>query len=449
MKTLRLLLAVLSVFTALPAGADHPTDLDHLLRQVREASSREAAVRKEREQRFLAGQADREKLLGEMREAVSRERARGESLKQRFESSEAELQALEADLALRTGNLGELFGTVRQAANDLHGTLRDSLVSAQYPGRAEWFDVLASARQLPSITELERIWLLIQQEIGESGRVARFHTDVTGADGIMHHTPVIRVGVFNAVSGGRYLQFLPDAGRLAELSRQPARRDRKLATALEESGEGYLPMVIDPSRGALLDLLVQAPTLEERIHQAGLIGYLIILLGAGGLLLGAWRLLHLGSVTRRVRQQLREPDAPSPHNPLGRVLLAVQDAQHNTTETIELQLDGAILRELPPLSRGQGLVKLLAATAPLLGLLGTVTGMIVTFQSISLFGTGDPKLMASGISQALMTTVLGLVVAVPLLFFHNLMAARSRALVQILDEQSAGIIASRREVPGD
>ena len=449
MRMPRQLLAALVVFSTLPVCADHPTDLDHLLKQVREASSREAGIRKEREQRFLAKQAERDKLLEEMREAVSRERARGESLKQRFESSEAELQALEADLALRTGNLGELFGTVRQAANDLHGTLRDSLVSAQFPGRAEWFDTLASARQLPSITELERIWLLIQQEIGESGRVARFHTDVTGADGITHHAPVIRVGVFNAMSGGRYLQYIPDAGRLAELSRQPARRDRKLATALEEASSGYLPMIIDPSRGALLDLLVQAPTLEERIHQAGLIGYLIILLGMAGLLLVAWRLLHLGSVARRIRKQLREPDAPSPHNPLGRVLLAVQDAQHNSTETIELQLDGAILRELPPLSRGQGLVKLLAATAPLLGLLGTVTGMIVTFQSISLFGTGDPKLMASGISQALMTTVLGLVVAVPLLFFHNLMAARSRALVQILDEQSAGIIASRREAPGD
>ena len=449
MRMICLLLATLAALTVLPAGAGHPTDLDHLLSQVREANSREAAVRREREQRFLAEQTNREKLLTEIREAVSRERARGETLKQRFESNEVELQALEADLAVRTGNLGELFGTVRQAANDLHGMLRESLVSAQYKGRAEWFDVLASARTLPNITELERVWLLMQQEIEESGSVARFPADVTGADGITHQQSVIRVGVFNAVADGRYLQYLPDAGRLAELSRQPARRDRKLATALDGATGGYLPIVLDPSRGALLDLLVQAPTLEERIHQAGLIGYLIILLGVAGLLIVAWRLFHLASTTRHVRKQLREPDAPSANNPLGRVLLAVQDIQHSATETVELQLDEAILRELPPLSRGQGLVKLLAATAPLLGLLGTVTGMIVTFQSISLFGTGDPKLMASGISQALMTTVLGLIVAVPLLFFHNLMAARSRSLVQILDEQSAGIVARRREELND
>jgi biopolymer transport protein ExbB len=441
----RLLTAALAVFIALPAPADHPINLDHLLRQVKEASSREAVLRKEREQRFLAEQADREQLLATMRAAVKRERARGDALKQRFKTNEAELQTLETDLGERTGNLGELFGTVRQTANDLHATFRESLVSTQFPGRAEWLDGLASARKLPDITELERFWLLMQQEIGESGQVARFTGEVTGTDGIARPQEVLRIGVFDAVADDRYLQFHPDSGRLAELSRQPARRDRALAAKLAAAQNGHRPMVIDPSRGALLGLLVQAPNLEERIHQAGLIGYLIIVLGVAGLLIVTWRLFYLTTTARRVRQQLREPDSPSEHNPLGRVLLAVTDLRATATETLELQLDEAILRELPPLGRGQGLVKLLAATAPLLGLLGTVTGMIVTFQSISLFGTGDPRLMASGISQALMTTVLGLVVAVPLLFFHNLMAARSRALVQILDEQSAGIVARRRE----
>jgi biopolymer transport protein ExbB len=441
----RLLLICLLGLGARPAPADHPTDLDHLLRQVKEASSRDAVVRREREQRFLAEHENREQLLAEMRRKVERERARGAELRQRFEASETELRTLETELGARTGTLGELFGTVRQAANDLHGTFRDSLVSAQYPGRAEWLDVLAGARKLPDITELERFWLLMQQEIGESGQVQRFPAGVTGADGISATQTVLRIGVFTAVTGDRYLQYHPESGRLAELARQPSRRDRSLATTLTEAREGHHRMLIDPTRGSLLGLLVQAPDLEERIHQAGLIGYLILALGLAGLLIAVGRLTHLVSTSRRVRQQLHQPDAPSAHNPLGRVLLAVRAAPGADTETLELQLDEAILRELPPLSRGQGLIKLLAATAPLLGLLGTVTGMIVTFQSISLFGTGDPRLMASGISQALMTTVLGLVVAIPLLFFHNLMAARSRALVQILDEQSAGIVARRRE----
>ncbi|MCP4045074.1 MAG: MotA/TolQ/ExbB proton channel family protein, partial [Gammaproteobacteria bacterium] len=130
---------------------------------------------------------------------------------------------------------------------------------------------------------------------------------------------------------------------------------------------------------------------------------------------------------------------------LGRIMLAAADAPSETDDLLLLKIDEAILAEIPALERGTGLIKLLAATAPLLGLLGTVTGMIVTFQSISLFGTGDPKLMAGGISQALVTTVLGLVVAIPLLFGHNLVASLSRSLVQRLDEQSAGMLARTME----
>lgn len=445
MTASRILLVLMLAFTGTPVKADHPTDLDHLLRQVKEANSREALVRKEREQRFLAEKANHEQLLAETQQAVDRERTRGDGLRRRFEDNETRLQELAAELQARTGNLGELYGTVRQAANDLHALLRESLTSAQYPGRAEWFDSLASARKLPNVTELERVWLLLQQEIKQSGRVVTFSAEVVGTDGIVQPREVTRIGVFNAVSAGRYLQFLPDSGELAELSRQPARRYRILAESLDKSAGEYAPMVVDPTRGALLGLLVQAPTLVERIRQGGIIGYTIIALGVLGLIIVTLRLTQLVTAGRRVNRQLVNTDTPSEHNPLGRILLAVKAMGTADTETLELQLDEAILKELPRLSRGQGLVKLLAATAPLLGLLGTVTGMIVTFQSISLFGTGDPKLMAGGISQALMTTVLGLVVAVPLLFSHNLMAARSRSLVQILDEQSAGIVARRRE----
>ena len=130
-----------------------------------------------------------------------------------------------------------------------------------------------------------------------------------------------------------------------------------------------------------------------------------------GLLIVVQRLVYLSLVQRRVRCQLGDPESLCDDNPLGRVLAAGKALHADDIETLEMQLDEAILRELPPLTRGQSLVKLLAAVAPLLGLLGTVTGMIVTFQSISLFGTGDPKLMASGISQALVTTGLGLSVS--------------------------------------
>jgi biopolymer transport protein ExbB len=445
MTALRLpLLLFLLLFTA-GAAAEHPTGLDHLLRQVKEANSREAAVRAERERRFLSASEDRERLLEEQRKRVEQQRLRRQTLEQEFDANEQALQELQSELQTRSGNLGELFGTVRQVANDLQALLRDSLVSVQYPGRAEWFDRVATGKKLPDITELERFWLLMQQEIAESGRVVAFPAEVVAADGITASRDVIRIGVFDAVSDGRYLSYQPESGQLAELARQPARRLRATAEALTSTTERYAPMIIDPTRGALLGLLVQAPTLTERLHQGGIVGYMILVLGALGLVIVAQRLVYLALVRRRMQRQLADTRAPRDDNPLGRVLHAGQDLSGGDMETLEMQRDEAILRELPSLTRGQSLLKLLAAVAPLLGLLGTVTGMILTFQTISLFGTGDPKLMAGGISQALVTTGLGLSVAIPLLFLHSLIASRSRAIIQILDEQSALLMLQRAE----
>ena len=442
-NSLRLLGCCLLVTSCLPALADHPTDLDHLLRQVKQASEREEADRRKREEQFLSEKANQQAILDEIRQQVAVQRSRGERLKQQFAENENALQALQKELAARTGNLGELFGTVRQSANDLQALLQDSLVSAQFPGRAEWFDVLGKTKKLPNVTELERFWLLIQQEIEQSGKISRFQAAVTDAAGITQTEEVIRIGVFNAISGNRFLRYHPESGRLVSLLRQPARPERRRAAAFANQQTGYAPVTIDPTRGGLLGLLVQTPTLPERIQQGGAVGFLIIGVGLFGMLLVVLRLGYLSWVGRRVNKQLQEPGVPQDNNPLGRILLAAGNAQDRDIDATELLLDEAILRETPTLQRGLGLIKLLAAVAPLLGLLGTVTGMILTFQSISLFGTSDPKLMAGGISQALITTVMGLVTAIPLLFFHTLLASRSRTLIQILDEQSAGVIAQR------
>ncbi|MDX2456000.1 MAG: MotA/TolQ/ExbB proton channel family protein [Gammaproteobacteria bacterium] len=422
-------------------SADHPTSLDHLLRQVEEAHRQDARIRKEREQRFLQAQQDQQTLLEELRGQVAAQRDRGQQLRQQHTANETALQTLQTELNARSGNLGELFGTVRHTAGDLQALLRDSLVSAQYPERAEWLDTLAKSKKLPGITELERFWLLLQQEINQSGQVSRFMAPVTGTDGITNTQQVIRISVFTAIADGQYLHFQPEQNRFTVLSRQPTGNLQKMAASFAMQDRGYAPMVIDPTRGGLLSMLTQTPTPVERIQQGGAIGYIILAIGLFGIVLVLLRLTGLGRVAGRMDRQLREPGEVADDNPLGRVLLAAGDAGDRDIDAIELLLDEAILRETPALQRGLGLLKLLAAVAPLLGLLGTVTGMILTFQSITLFGTGDPKLMAGGISQALVTTVLGLIVAIPLLFSHTLLASRSRTLIQILDEQSAGLIA--------
>jgi len=442
MNPLRVLLpALLLLLPAFPASAHHPTSLDYLLQQVQEANARDSRIRAEREAAFLADNRAQKEKLRNLRDKLKQEKARSERLKQQFSNNEQALQELDNELKEHVGILGELFGTVRQSANDLDVLVADSLVSIQFPGRATWFNVLATARSLPDLEELERFWLLIKHEIEQSGKVSSFTTSVIRTDGTEREVRVTRVGTFNVFSAGHYLTRLADENRLVELSRQPPGNYRERADALEHATTGYLPAYIDPTRGALLKVLVQAPTIEERIHQGGLIGYIILSLGAAGLLLAGYRLVYLLIIGKRVRSQLAHLNDLRDDNPLGRVLRSVDTEAFQDIANAELALDEAILRETPGLTRGQAAVKLLAAVAPLLGLLGTVTGMILTFQSISLFGTGDPKLMAGGISQALITTVLGLVTAIPLLFSHNLISARSRELIQILDEQSAGLLA--------
>ena len=340
LNSLRLLGCCLLICSCLPALADHPTDLDYLLRQVKQASDRESSVRREREKQFLSEKTNRQAMLDDIRQKVEQQRSRGEQLKQQFADNET---ALQKELNTRTGNLGELFGTVRQSANDLHALLQDSLVSAQFPGRAEWFDVLGKSKKLPNVTELERFWLLMQQEIEQSGMISRFQAAVTDAAGFTQPEQVIRVGVFNAISGDRFLRYLPESGRLVSLLRQPARQERKLAASFARQRSGYAPMTIDPTRGGLLGLLVQTPTLPERIQQGGAVGYIIMAIGALGMLLAIVRLGYFSWVGRRVKQQLLEPDLLQDNNPLGRVLLAAGNAQDRNIEATELLLDEAIL----------------------------------------------------------------------------------------------------------
>ena len=291
------------------------------------------------------------------------------------------------------------------------------------------------------------MWFALQQEMTESGRVVTFDAPVVTAAGGTQTRPVTRVGVFTATSNGEYLNYVPESGQLQVLPRQPGGAAQAMAREFESTRSGTSRMIVDPTRGSLLALLVERPSLVERVRQGKEVGYVIIALGILGALLAIYQWIYLMLVGGKMRGQLKRIDQPADNNPLGRVLAMVDapGAQNDDLETLELKLDEAVIRETPKLERMLGLLKLLAGVAPLLGLLGTVTGMIATFQSITLFGTGDPKLMAGGISQALVTTVLGLVVAIPLLFLHSLLSGRSRSLIRILDEQAAGLIARRVE----
>ncbi len=267
---------------------------------------------------------------------------------------------------------------------------------------------------------------------------------MVNANGEEEQREVVRVGLFNVVSDGKYLEYVPETGRLVELQRQPQSRYTSRAEDLQDSTGGMNAFGVDPTRGQLLALLVQSPSLMERIQQGQIVGYTIIVLGLIGLLVAIWRLLSLSATAAKVSSQTKNLDKAG-NNPLGRVIKVAHDNPDADVEALELKLGEAILKETPKFTAMLPFLKIISVVAPLLGLLGTVTGMIITFQAITLYGAGDPKLMAGGISTALVTTVLGLVVAIPMVFLHTLVQSRARRLTQILQEEAAGMLSERAE----
>jgi biopolymer transport protein ExbB len=422
--------------------------LDELARIVREAARSETRINQQREASFVAERDQQQNLLAQARQELATENARSDRLRDEYDRNERSLAELETTLAERMGNLGELFGVVRQASGDIQAALDDSMVTAQMPGRTQFLSDLAQRRELPTVAELRHLWSAMVTEIAESGKVVKFTATVERTSGEKQDLEITRLGVFNAVSDGQFLDWDTSKSRvnLIELARQPAARFRSMAQDLQNAAAGEVTgFSVDFTRGQILRAVVQSKTPVERIREdGGVVGYVIIGLGLFGLLLCLWKILSLYTTGGKMSRQLDNETADK-SNPLGRVLAVYSDNPDTDIETLELKLDEAILRETAPIETGLSFIKVLYVVAPLLGLLGTVVGMIGTFQMITLFGTGDPRMMAGGISTALVTTVLGLVVAIPLTLLHSFLQGKAKTLIQVLEEQAAGLIARLAE----
>ena len=418
--------------------------MEQLLDSVRVDGRQTGAVNDRREQKFLDARDQQQELLDQAMARLDREEQRSVRLQNEFETNEKILEDIGETLRIRLGNFGELFGVMRQVAGEVIATVRNSIVSLQYPNREHAIIGLVESTGVPSIEQMSKLTVVMLEEMTQAGRVDRFQKQVVLPGGSTADAEIVRVGVFNTITEDFFLKFIPDTTSLQVLARQPARRYRSMADDLFNLEKGYTTMAVDPSRGQILGLLIQAPGLWERIRQGGLVGYFIIFIGLLGAVLSVWRLRILREEGRAINLQLAT-DKISTDNPLGRILSVYDDNETIDPESLELKIDEAILREVPQLEKYHSIVKVFAAIAPLLGLLGTVVGMIVTFQALTLFGTGDPKLMAGGISQALVTTMLGLIVAIPLVFLHSILTSWSGTLIEILEEQSAGLIARHAE----
>ena len=418
--------------------------LEQLLEIIENDRQASGVINDQREQKFLAARDQQKFLLEQAVARLDQEEKRSVRLQKQFEENEKTLEDIQETLRIRIGNFGELFGVVRQVAGETIAIVKNSIVSLQFPNREKNLTGLVEARGIPSIEQMHGLRVELLREMSQSGQVQRFQKQVVLPGGSIVDAEIVRVGVFNAITENFFLQFVPDTQSLQVLARQPARRYQSMAKDLFALDAGYTTMAVDPSRGQILSLLIQAPGLAERINQGGLVGYFIIFIGLLGLALSLWRLLILRQDGQAINQQLTT-DIVSQDNALGRILSVRNEHDAMDTELLELKIDEAILKEVPKLEKYHSIIKVFAAVAPLLGLLGTVVGMIVTFQALTLFGTGDPKLMAGGISQALVTTMLGLIVAIPLVFLHSVLTSWSGTLIEVLEEQSAGLIARHAE----
>ena len=426
-----------------PAPVVEPviTDLDLLVESVKTTASIRAKEDKARLNKFLSDKNKQQSLLDNMKYKLTLEERRSERLTKQYEDNDSELSDLEEQLTLKLGSFGELFGIVRQTAGESKGQFMLSLTNIEFPDRIDFLGDLAERKSLdlPTTEELERLWYEILNELNQSGKVKSYNTDILTKSGELVNQDVLRIGVFNSVSNGDYLNLVAEQNLLEYLAKQPERSIRRSAKKLQNSDD-YREVFIDPTRGSLLTKLIDRDTWLERINAGGFVGYVIIIILILGLTMGAMRFKFLDEESKSITKEL-ETNNFSNDSILGKLNSVYSKYSGNNPEDLESQLEDILARATPPLEKNLSVIKLLAAVAPLLGLLGTVIGMIETFQAITLFGTGDPKLMAGGISQALVTTMLGLIAAVPLLFVHNILDSRSRAISQIYEEQAIGLLA--------
>ena len=450
-KVTGLIAASILMVVGSPAGYGQGS-LSELLNAVENDRVAESEEYQQRLSEFEQNTARQTEILEITEGRITEQESVQVQLSDQFEANEVVIADKREILRNRRGDLNELFGTLQGVAGDFLSNFQDSLISAQYPGRTDELEVIieragSSIEQL-NISEMERFWYFMHQEVTESGRVVTYNGEVALPSGETSNRSVTRIGLFNAISDGEYLSYQGEVGHLQVLPRQPGSDVLSAANDLTASTSGFTRAGIDPTGGVggqVMANLVNFPSASEQVEaNAGVIGFIIIGVGVIGIILGFFRLLMLTLVSVKVRSQLKS-DRASNNNPLGRVLMVAESNPNADTETLELKLGEAILKETPSLESLLTLIKMIATIAPLGGLLGTVTGMIQVFQQITVYGAGDPTIMAGGISQALMTTVLGIVVAIPTIFMHTVVKSRSDNIIHILEEQATGMIAQKAE----
>ena len=379
--------------------------------------------------KFLDLIDEREAMLAKAKNDLRLENERNARLEKEFEENEKVLAELEERLQIKIGVLGELFGVARQFAGELLSSSESAYTFTEFPERGDKLKEIGKI-QVHSIEELEVLWLEYFNEIVASGEVKEFKSKIINSKGDSFEDNIVRYGLFSASYKSKFIKPINELNCFELLQRQPEKSRLRNLNRHQRSDE-YKTASIDPTRGFLLSLYLDKAGWIERIAQGKSVGFIIILIGIIGVAFSSYKIYFLNE-SKKILEDSNQTNV-------------IQDMIDNIKKAKSYQSKENIIDELisnysSKLDWGVSWIKFVAAVAPLLGLLGTVIGMIETFQAITLFGTGDPKQMAGGISQALITTMLGLMVAAPLLGFYTYISDRVNTLVQIVEEKGSYLL---------
>ncbi|EOX3461467.1 MotA/TolQ/ExbB proton channel family protein [Vibrio cholerae] len=414
-----------------------------LVQQATQEKAQQQQHNQQREAGFVQTAQELQAAKAELLAERNRLQKEADQLSSQFSDNENTLARLEETLRLETGSLGEMFGVVRQNAKELQSELDQSVTGVEPRAHQQSIDDVVAAKTLPSMAQLRGLWQAMSEEIRASGQVQTTEIQWLNGQGETQTVPALRLGSLGLISEQGYVKW--DNARQQALSYQQLPSDFPTFSHIRTLVDGdVVTMKVDPSRGVLLEQLALTPTLSQRLQAGGVIGNVILVLLGVGLIIALYRGAILATLRQKIKAQLKNPEQPG-NNPLGRILAVYNKEQQRSVEALELRLLEAVVDEQNHLETGLSMLKLLAALAPMLGLLGTVTGMIETFQVITQFGNGDPKVMAGGISMALVTTVEGLIAAIPLLLVHNILSAQAEAIRNILEKQGIGLVAQQAE----
>ncbi len=411
--------------------------------EARQENQQQAQHNKVRESGFKASEQELKSIKAKLVAKRNNLQADNDKLAKTFSQNEDKLARLEEQLRLETGSLGEVFGVVRQNAKELQGELDFSVTGADAQSFNAQIKQIIAATTLPSMPQLTALWKAMDEQIHASDNIAKVNVALIDGEGKKTQVDALRLGSIGLVGEQGYLAWNGARNEATTYIKQPENGPTAASLSSIEQGQ-VSELIVDPSRGVMLEQLALTPSLMDRLQAGGVVGQIILGLLAVGAIITLVRGASLAAARQKIRAQLKTPTEPG-NNPLGRILAVYNKEQNRTVEALELRLLEAVVDEQAHLERGLSMLKLLAALAPMLGLLGTVTGMIETFQVITQFGNGDPKVMAGGISMALVTTVLGLVAAMPLLLAHNVLSSQAENIRNILEKQGIGLVAEQAE----